>query len=340
MATNASIQIINSTPFVPLQFEAMDTKRNLFGVLVLQGTFEITPDRRLQLKRDQESLEFDDSYYGEPSTSSLKRESCLAPYKPKTDFLIEATAYSPNSVKEKEWVSSVSIGKQKKSFLVTGPRRWETRFGVSKLSEIEPIDSLDIRYEQAFGGRNAQFYDDVCLENPIGKGYAANPKRNSAEYPQILPLGVQSLVLGKSIETIGLGPIAASWSQRLQHCGTLDTDWKSNCAPYLPEDFSFEYYNTAPPDLRFPGFLKGNEVFELVNLDASRRLRCGLPEIEMITLIEFEDGRIIPGPMNLDTVELFVEQRTAYLTWRGIFPGQIPTKRIEIRMSAPSYMVE
>jgi hypothetical protein len=60
----------------------------------------------------------------------------------------------------------------------------------------------------------------------------------------------------------------------------------------------------------------------------------------MITMIQLDDGRLFPGPMNLDTIEFRIEERKAFLQWRGIFPAQLATRAIEIRMSAPEYMVE
>lgn len=338
MFINASIELINSTPFVPLQFEALDTQRNLFGVLLVQGSFEIIDKHRLKLKSQQAPLQFDDLYFGESHRSSLKREGCLAPYKPKTDVVLEATAYSPSRAKESEWISSIRIGNRHKRFRVTGPRYWESKLGLPTLSRIEPIASLDVRYEYAFGGGVSE--DARYLDNPIGTGNVEKFCNGPILCPQLLPEDTTAPIFASDIGVVGLGPIAPGWGSRLRHCGALSADWQATTAPYLPSDFSFEFYNVAPPDLRFAPFLRGNELIELINLDSSRHLRFGLPEIEMITLIEFEDGRLVPGPMNLDTVELVIEERKAHLTWRGIFPAQIPTKRIEIRMSAPSHMVE
>ena len=84
----------------------------------------------------------------------------------------------------------------------------------------------------------------------------------------------------------------------------------------------------------------GDEVFQLSNLSQERELIFGLPRIQLVTLIQFNDGRIIPGPIHLDTIEVEVERKKVFLQWRGIFPAQIPTRAVEIRMSAPEYMVE
>ena len=118
----------NYTPFPPLQFESRDEQRNDFGVIVLRGTFQIENGRRLRLVQKQEPLIMADEYYGEPGQSSLKYESSIAPYKPKTDILINANAYSPSGKPEKQWTAGIQFGSIKKEIQVTGPRRWERGF--------------------------------------------------------------------------------------------------------------------------------------------------------------------------------------------------------------------
>lgn len=331
------IELINSTPFVPLQFESIDSRLNHFGVVVLRGTFDIRNGKRLKLTKEQETLVLEDQYFGPPESSSLRFDSSLSPYKPKTDVLVEARAYSPSGAPEESWVSSIRAPKLDKSFRVTGPRRWERRARGMQLSDIEPVVSVDVRYENAYGGVRA---DGSRFEsNPVGVG--CNPRTESiACVPQLLPIYIERPIFGQEMEPIGLGPIAPSWQPRLRRGGTLDDHWKETRAPYLPKDFSFEFYNVASEAMTFPGFAKGDEVFHLTNLSSERELKIGLPQIEMISMIQLEDGRIFPGPLNLDTIEFRIEEKKAFLQWRGIFPAQLAIRVIEIRMSAPEYMVE
>ena len=285
------------------------------------------------LAEEQESLVLEDTYFGDKESSSLRFDSNLSPYKPKTDLLIEATAFSPNGKKMPEWVSEVDFGGKKKQFKVTGPRQWETIFGFRKPSEPEPVSSLDVRYENAFGGSLPD--GTVFRDNPVGIGF---DKSSGAKYPQILPVDMD-LALGEQIPVVGLGPICPSWDSRLRFSGNCDEDWQENRAPYLPADFDFEFYNVAPNDQKVAGFAKGDEVIKLKNLYSKGDLAFGLPGLQVGTVLRFSDGRIIPGPMNLDTIEVQVEQQRVYMQWRGIFPATLPIKEIDLRLSAPQYLV-
>lgn len=333
-------QIINSTPFVPIQFESVDQNLNHFGVVAVRGTFEIRHNQPLVLAREQKPPVLEDTYFGEPGQSSLRFDSCLAPYKPKTDVVVEATSYSPTGKPETQWIAILEAETIGKVFRVTGPRRWTRRLGVNRLTEIEPVCEVDVRYELAFGGSTGPSADERHGENPVGRGFRIDIREGDYPCPQILPMTVELPIAGQTIAVEGLGPIAPSWDSRLKFAGTFDERWKLTQAPYLPKDFNFEFYNVAPPGLKFPGFANSNEVFRLTNLTPDHQLTFALPGIELMAVIQFDDGRIIPGPINLDTIELNLTTQIASLTWRGIFPAQIPTRRIEIRMSAPTSMIE
>lgn len=334
-----SITLINSTPFIPLQFEAIDVRLNVFGVVAAVGTFDIVHGEPMRLASEQVPPPLTDEYFGTPGASSLRRPGVLAPYKPKTDVLIEATAHSPSGKPEATWPCAVKAGPLKVDFVVTGPRVWTQGVTGRRLSAAEPISALPVRYELAYGGASAVDPDIRHAENPAGIGFLVPGEQPDVRCPQILPASEGVVAFGRPVDSIGLGPVAPSWQPRLGRSGTAGDEWRKTRAPYLPQDFSFEFYNAAPPALTFPGFAAGNEGFELTNLGNGGRLAFALPGIELATIIRFEDGRWIPGLMHLDTIEVRVEERKAFLTWRGIFPAHIPTRGIDIRMSAPASMI-
>lgn len=333
------MELNNRTPFVPFQFEAIDKQMNLFGVVVLRGTFTITNGHSLELAREQETLQISDAYFGKPGESSLRFAESLAPYKPKTDLLIEATAHSPSGLPEERWVAGVRAGDLSRHFQITGRRCWRKRRGHMVLDDIDPTAAVDIRYEHAYGGRKGSAKEGY-LFNPVGVGRMPTSGVEECLCPQLLPEDLDGPVFGSPIEVVGLGPIAPMWQPRLARSGTFDGAWQNNRAPYLPGDFSYEFYNAAAAGLTFPGFARGDETVELTNLSEGRQLTFALPNVQLITIIGFDDGRVIPGPVQLDTIHLQVEERKAWLEWRGIFPTQIPVRAIEVRMSAPDSMIE
>jgi hypothetical protein len=330
-------EIVNLTPFVPLSFESIDAELNHFGVLVIRGTFKILNNAPLALSSHQDTMVLEDEYYGDPKRSSMRRDSGLTPYKPRTDVLIEATAYAPRGSEQESWTASVKAGTLEKTFVVTGPRSWSSRFGMPRLGDIAPIAKLPIRYEQAFGGTSSD--GQRFAENPVGIGFETRIGRLPVAAPQLLPLNARDPVFGQPLPVIGLGPIPPSWQQRLRWAGTYDEAWRQTKAPYLPSDFSFAFYNVASTGMSFAGFAEGDESFQLVNLSEERDLRFTLPNVKLLALIHFADGRTIPGPIQLDTIELEIEAKTAFLQWRMLFPAQIPTRAIEVRMAAPESLI-
>ncbi|MBX3421507.1 MAG: DUF2169 domain-containing protein [Pirellulaceae bacterium] len=331
----------NYTPFPPLQFESRDEKRNDFGVIVLRGTFQIESGKRLRLVQKQEPLVMADEYYGQPGMSSIRLESSIAPYKPKTDILVNATAYSPSGQPEKQWLAGIQFGNIQKVIQVTGPRRWEKGFGGWRLTDIEPIKSLPIRYEYAYGGNyRTEDKHELCDENYVGVGFA-NPKTTEpVPCPQILPANYGTPEFGKPIPVEGLGVIAPAWKPRRDRAGTFNLIWEKTRWPDLPEDFSFEFYNTASPGLTLPGFADGTETVHLKNLTPNGTLSFQLPRFELATLLRFEDGRLVPAPINLDTIHIDGEANRVFLTWRGVHPLSPPLRVVEVRMRAPDDVID
>ena len=79
---------------------------------------------------------------------------------------------------------------------------------------------------------------------------------------------------GRSRPTLG-------WMPRRGFLGTYDDKWRKERSPDLPEDFRFEYYNGAHPDLQVNGFLKGDEDVELLNLTPGGKVGFQLPGLSV-----------------------------------------------------------
>jgi len=335
----------NFTPFPPLQFESRDEKRRDFGVVLLRGTFRIAQGKPLTLVQDQEPLVMADEYHGEPGQSSLKMENNLAPYKPKTDIHLNAVAYTPDRKLLRQWEVGLRLGKITKKLTVTGPRYW--RYDpVRKKWELtmpEPCLEVPIRYEQAFGGMWEHGQErGICQENPVGTGYVNLKFQDTKKLipaPQIMSEKETITELGKIYKSEGLGPLAPAWQPRLQYAGTFNVIWEKTRWPDLPEDFKFDFYNSAHPDLIYPEFVKGNESVELYNLNPISHLKFTLPDFTLGLLVRWEDGQMAPLPVMLDTIHIETAKMKVYLTWRGIFPVGKPIRVLEARMKAPDAVI-
>lgn len=334
------VEVENRTPFMPFHFESIDQEFNHFGAIVLKGTFDIVHNAPLKLNPKQDPISFEDEYYGEPNFSSLRLANSLSPFKSKTDVVFEATAYSPSHRQEESWSVTVEIGGLFKQLSVTGPRFWRKRYNSFELSKIQPISSLDLRFEKSFGGRKGNEENQRFHKNPVGLGYFDSNIINQVQCPQILPSALRDPIWGQIIESVGLGPIAPSWEPRITHAGKYDITWQTERAPYLPSDFSYDFYNIAPLDQQINEFARGDEFIRLTNLTESRKLNFQLPSVKLFSLMKLDDGRIVPGPVMLDTIECFLEKKKVYIHWRGIFPRELPIRKVEILMSAPSEMIQ
>lgn len=324
---------------MPFAFASRDENKNDFGVLVLQGSFDIVHDEPLKPQQEQADMVFDDEYIGEIAQSTLTQENNIAPFKPKTDIHINATAYAPGGKPKDKWLVSVMLGKLYKELLITGPRCWERSITLKKhLDAPDPIQSLPIQYEYAFGGAVKDDEDSVQIyeANPIGLGFEQKFRkhRNAAANmaPQIIRLEDYDMESGKDYPPQGLAPIPPNWSPRLDKAGTYDLVWEKTRWPDLPEDFNFDFYNSAHPDLIYPGYVNGDEEIELRNLTPEGYLKTTLPNYTLAILVRYEDGELRPIPMVLDTVYLDVNTLQAKLTWRGIYSLEKEIRVLEARI--------
>jgi len=185
---------------------------------------------------------------------------------------------------------------------VCGPRYWEKgSFGGWALTSPEPIVSLPLRYEYAYGGEcrigpedpaskhvepkcrlttderrehpdgpdRAPVAHRVCELNPVGMGFAEEwylkaKKIKRVRAPQIDLPEDPVREFGKTYPAQGFGVITKTWLPRRRLCGTIDGAFLQSGKP-LPDDFDFAFWNGAHPDLQVP-WLAGNEEITLTNL--------------------------------------------------------------------------
>lgn len=89
------MQFRNQTPFPALGFEGIDQFNQAFHVVALRQTLTWGGDGELRYAEEQAPLCESDEFFGEITSSSVRQESDLCQYKPKCDFIVNATAYAP-----------------------------------------------------------------------------------------------------------------------------------------------------------------------------------------------------------------------------------------------------
>lgn len=335
------MEFYNYTPFAPMRFESLDVNDAPFQVVILRGTFDIIPNAALRPALDQEPIVLTDEFYQQPNTSSVRFESELAPYKPRSDIIINATAYAPGGKALPRWQIGVQVGKREKRLLVTGSRHWQHHLvGGWKISDPEPCTEVPIKYENAYGGQwQKEEEGGVCEENPVGVGYVNKKhldKSQPVPAPRVMSPDDPVMELGKYYRPEGLSVITKSWLLRRQYGGTYDEQWLNERHPYLPGDFDYAFYNCAHPDLVYEGYLRGNEAVVLHRLHPEHEiLRFGLPNCEALIVLHYADGKTGLCKLNLDTLHLEVAVNRAYLVWRGQFQAKATLRGLEAQVIVP-----
>lgn len=265
-----------------------------------EGTFEVAPPPRRRPVRGA------DVPWGKPEVASIRYPSDLCVRKPGTDVIVVARAFAPNGEPTPTFDCGVRLGKLQKVLRVTGPRVWLPHG--DGVSSPRPVDSLELRYDYAFGGFDDSDPGKVVElgENPVGRGIA----RDSATLegraaPQIEDPRDPIRNAGSRPKPAGLCAIGRHYEPRRKRWGTYGAEWLEKRSPLPPPDFDERANLAATPDLvAVPPLVTGEEG-ALTNLvEGGGGLSFVLPKVRLS--IRFRvPGRepVVVRPM-LDTVVL------------------------------------
>lgn len=168
----------NLTWFPAMTFQGVTQKGTLFHVLVLRQTYSFGKGTLVFAEQQSPFCE-EDAFFGASGESSPQAESDLCPWKPRCDLVVDAIAHVPDGapartfpVRFRVWRPGAEACLVDKHLVVSGPSeirrlraplrasaallRWAT-LGLFEAStwrrtRPEPITSLPIRYEHAYGG--------------------------------------------------------------------------------------------------------------------------------------------------------------------------------------------
>jgi hypothetical protein len=278
---------------------------------------------------------------------------------------------APSAEELARWEKQVQAGTLvcEKLLVINGPRYWKSGlFFGWRLTGSAPFLAMPIRYEYAYGGENrveqnypearnvrkkyrltpdqravhpdgpeqAPVAHEACMTNPVGCGFALPWYRNAMNLgkitaPLIVAPGEPIRSFGKAYAPQGLGIIGRAWQPRLALAGTCGAKWARNRHPCVPQDFNFEYWNGAHPDLQI-AYPIGDEKIDLVNLcphdsPATRQDRAGntlltmaLPKRRICLSLKNQQGRVASINMNIDTLVIEPDQRRLCMVWRRLLP--------------------
>jgi len=332
------VELVNYTPWPHLLFERGDAEDRRYDVLVMQGAFRFR-EGQLEPLDEQPSVAAVDTYLGDPRTTGLERAGAVATRRPRSDVSVLAFARSPE--RRARWRVRLQVGRLSHELEVRGMHAWERDGDTWNLSEPEPCVEVPIGYERAFGGRHK--VDDqwrVEPRNPIGTGFI--PKGlddvDLVYAPQIVAVDEPDHEPGKRYEPKGWAPIPGHFAPRSEHVGTIDEAWKKEQWPKPPKDFSDAFYQSAHPDLIYPGYLVGGEAIRVDGVTWDERpVQAKLPGFFVFVLLRLVNGQMVARPTMLDSLHLDLrdpdsDKHRAFLTWRLVLPKTDVIRRLEGRM--------
>jgi hypothetical protein len=293
----------NRTPFAADIAWTRDKNGAEVWIVAVRATFLVRPDGTTEVAEEQPPVTLAPQFRGDPAASSLLYDSDVYHTKPMTEVLLHGHAYSPGRAPTTQVDVTMQVGPIKKTLRVTGDRVWQGGALSSRVSAPVLFEKMPLTYERAYGGRDESDPKKPTWEtrNPVGVSFRSldgTPLPN-VEDPKHL-IGPWS----RQTQPAGFGPIAAHWQPRAKYCGTYDDKWLKERQPLLPEDFDERFYLCAPRDQQAPGYFKGGEPVELVNLTPGGLLRFKLPREAFGFATRFSTGEVMWHRANLHTVIL------------------------------------
>lgn len=316
------LQLKNNTPFSSALIPNVNKQGNNFILVVIKATFNINPEvASVSIADEQQKILYEDVFYGEPGTSSIKYEADTALTKNAVDFVVNGHVYAPQGRQIRELNAGVKVGNHRHDLRVFGDRFWYKEMAAWRASSPAPFSKMPLVYENSYGGSLTKTGSDFCVYNPVGKGFC---KAESETVTEVLQLpNIENpfqLIRYKNDNPlpVGTGFLGRNWQPRLGYAGTYDDAWKKHRMPLLPLNFDDHYFSGAHPNLRFNNSLLG-ELVTLNNLSENGLITFQIPRYEFNVSLTIKRNKQFFTPM-LDTVVVEPDEARVLMSWRAAVP--------------------
>lgn len=320
----------------------------ILGVLV-KRTYDIIPNQVCVRADKDNKLIAGDIHYGDPMNSTVEFEADFVPFKLATDVVLNGKIYAPEGNSVESLVASLFVGNHRKDIVVTGDRFCHyQKNSVPVFSDPKPFTTIELRYENAYGGIDIYSDPDMqCLypRNHLGRGFVIKNTKKTVDNLQLpnieAPLDLLTperlcaehfMNWERQPISEGFGWISKLWRPRALLAGVMPADRPveqelrriySQAVPTeqqelyaqteLP-DMDFHFFSGASQGMVLP-FLKGDERIGAVNLLPDGDLHFKLPGERPV--IGLDIGMGIQEPeVFLHTVMIRLEERQIDLVWR------------------------
>jgi hypothetical protein len=300
------MDIVNETGFPYFQFEKVGYYGELFNVIAVSQTFDIPKSDGICSVADKQcALVKADTWYGEPELSSLRTVSDFIWRKVRADILLTGSAWHAGEPVN-AWQAEFHVGHLNRKIDICGPREWQFVKGGWQHTNPEIVDNVSLRHELASSSEY----------NPFGR-------RPPSSIVQISPIMAPQL-------SASPGAVCRSWPSRLRYAQGFTPAWQESVMPFYPAEFDVAFFNSAPLEQQYDGYLLGNEKIVLKGLLRSAATRtCFLPGLRVVAKTPHPDQSLSRLHLQADTLTCHTDDEQITLVWRLALPAQ----------TLPEYMI-
>lgn len=333
----------NTSPFPHFAFLKTGPGGAGFGVLAVRATFDWVHNGEMTIAAEQSPVLIADLPDGAPEDGAIRLETDLVIGKPRADILVVGHAHALKGAPLSAWPVRIEIGEFFKELRVTGPRWWERDVMGHRLTPAWLVDRVRLSYRLAFGGirrninRAAQPEEDRFDANPVGVGFKGRFPVEEARWPAPQTEAIDAPIhsISECPQPEGLGPIARAWQPRRARAGLLTPAFVRDHPGELPDDFDWSFYNSAPPGLVYPEFLKGDEQVRTLGLFPEGSSSSRMPGYRAMAVLELASGVAVTVTPKLDTLTLDTDASQVYATFRVTAPIKLGIRTIVFGFAVP-----
>lgn len=306
-----------------------------FLTVVIKGTFALRDavGGARPLADQLPILQTDQPYDLEKPEGLVRFEHDLAPFKPRADVVLVGHAYPLGGRPASACDVEIAVGRTRKVLRVVGDRRWSCPAPSATPQPVGPLpfEAMPLTYDRAFGGSDVHT-QVTSLINPGGRGLIG-AKTVASIHGTYLPNIEDPACMIERWDShplpVGCGFFPRGNEPRCRHLGTYDERWQATRAPLPPDDFRFDFFNAAHPDLQVQNYLIGNERVRLAHVvPGGRRLEFSLPCIRPLVSLTGNEAAFAGErqrtrrqlTVRLDTLVFVPDQQLFYVLWRAVFP--------------------
>jgi hypothetical protein len=307
------MDVINDTPFEYALTLGRGPDQQPGITVIVKATCKIPEQagEAVMLASEQLPVATEVIYHRGDSSGSIRTEADTVPYKPYADIVLAGTAYAPGGRPATSVDVALRVGTVRKVIRVFGDRQWlfpSRLVLVPVISEPEPFTQMPLIYERAFGGidRTAGTF---CHQNHVGRGFIGEKDKDSVNNVYLPNLEDPTDLITSWDDApppAGFGCISPTWQPRSNFAGTEDGLAAPDGIFGVPGDFQPAFHNSAHPDLQVPGYLRGDEEVELMNVTPDGYRKFRLPGLRPRVQMEIYDE-----PPQWDAIALRLEEQPA-----------------------------